>query len=135
MYPLQAQNPYIPNSLDSLSLNGILPYDANAYIYGTPSNLSLPFRTPYDNYMPQGAPPYGMPQVPSAPQGKMKKADNLLNKLGKMALIAAGAILGGAILKKKFPNAAVTKAFEQTGNFIKTIPAKVQGLFKKVPTP
>lgn len=135
MYPLQAQTPYIPDCLDSLSLNGILPYDAKAYIYDTPSNLNLPFRTPYDNYTPQGVPPYGMPQEPLAPQTKTNKADNLLNKLGKAALVTAGAILTGAILKKKLPNSSVTKAIKQVGNFIGTIPAKIQKLFKSAPKP
>ena len=137
MYSVQNQPSYLP-TFDDLALNGILHYDPTAYIYGSQSNLKLPYRTPYDSFAPQGAAPYGAPQgapqgpyAPVSPQVKTKKTDNLLNKAGTVALAAAGAILTGAFLKKKFPTAKITGVFEQAGNYLKSLPSKVMGLFKK----
>ena len=90
----------IQGTSNMLMQHGIMPYDVNAYLYGTPS--------PYMGYPMQGhayVNPYTMPQdAYVAPQKKKHTAGKILLGIGA---------LGGAIYAIKHPEKAKA-AYEKT---------------------
>jgi|GEM_PF-5859225 len=132
MDPLQTKPAYLP-SFNDLALGGILPYDVDAYLYGTRPTLRADLRKRFDYYAPQGYQTPQTPQTPVTPRKKTGKADKIFNIAGIAALGTTAAIVTGAILKKKLPTAKVTKAFQAVGDYLKAIPSRIGGLFKKTP--
>ena len=116
--------PLQPNHLPSFSYlarGGVLPYDIDTYIYGTPCVNPYPMQQPV--------------VAPKAPALKPQSKDTFMDAAGKTALVGAAAVTTGAVLKKKLPDHAVTKALQKAGDFLKTIPSKIVALFKKAPKP
>ncbi len=85
-------SPYIPDSLDMLALNGIVPYDVKAYIYDKPSALPLP-NMPNDQF--------GHQTPNNSKSGKKgSKINKVFNTLGIAALLTAIGVAGTALVKK-----------------------------------
>ena len=99
---------YIPNSIDMLTLNGILPYDANAYIYDKKPELPIP----------QAAP--ALKQDEFDPINKVKKTEkNGWQKFGA-AFLGTLALGATAIVFRK----QIGRAFSALGK-------NIQSIFKK----
>ncbi len=122
----------LPSALDNLASNGIINFDADAYVkgetpryVGNPGQACLPFEQPLPAFPQQGR----VPQIPEQPKKDefVHKKEEKGNPSWKKAL--AFVLVAGAAAFLGFRHR------EKLGKFAKNMWAKIKSIGTKKPTP
>lgn len=128
-----AANTYIPDSLDALALNGIVPYDVKAFIYDKKSELPLP-NTKNNLQNDKFDPNNPNPEANNNNKTQTQKSGNGWKTFGAAFLTTCALAIGAVILKKKMPDKIklpkavkeinVKEGLDKTGSKIRELATK-----------